>query len=316
MSSAPASIRVSTATGQVVSPGSTLAVPGASQAFVAQDLDQFGNVLATQPTFTWSATTIPPVRRGQVLTAKGAAATVTFAKAGTYGIAVQAKAARRFGCGQCVDKRHARWQVASRTSRPRRPMFRGRACNWPFQPSSISSATSLAVPPALTWSTTSPPPVRSAPSFTTSGGVTTVTFAMAGSYSLTARVASAPEPFVRHHGDGESNVDEHCRFAQPGHRPPGSHCSNSLPQALDQFRQAMANQQTFTWSASAGTISASGLFTAPEQRQQLHGNRQEWHGVGHGDGHHPGQLGELARRRPWRSSSKALTPTVRSVGTT
>jgi hypothetical protein len=36
-----------------------------------------------------------------------------------------------------------------------------------------------------------------------------------------------------------------------------------IPQALDQFQRPMSNLQTFTWSASGGTINTSGVFTAP-----------------------------------------------------
>jgi len=53
------SVNLRTASGQLVSPGSTVTVPGVSQAFAAQGLDQFGSVLAKQPTFTWSVATVP-----------------------------------------------------------------------------------------------------------------------------------------------------------------------------------------------------------------------------------------------------------------
>ena len=62
---------------------------GTSQSLVAQGLDQFGNVLATQPTFTWSIATTPTGAPQPSLAATGATATVTFAKIGTYGLKVQ-----------------------------------------------------------------------------------------------------------------------------------------------------------------------------------------------------------------------------------
>ena len=115
----------------------------------------------------------------------------------------------------------------------------------------------MSVPPALTWSTTSLPLDASAPSFTTSGGVTTVTFAMAGSYTLTARVTSAPSiSFV-------TTVIVNQTLTSIAVSPNTATVLQGATQqftaqALDQFRQAMANQQTFTWSASGGTISAPG----------------------------------------------------------
>ncbi|MGH7140690.1 MAG: hypothetical protein ACREHD_33575, partial [Pirellulales bacterium] len=51
------SISVTTNTHQTISTGTTLHVPGASQGFVAQALDQFGKAMSVQPTFVWSTTT-------------------------------------------------------------------------------------------------------------------------------------------------------------------------------------------------------------------------------------------------------------------
>ncbi len=52
-------IKVSTPSGAVVSSTTSLQVSAVSQSLLAQGLDQFGNVLATQPAFKWSTSTVP-----------------------------------------------------------------------------------------------------------------------------------------------------------------------------------------------------------------------------------------------------------------
>ena len=85
------------ANGQVVSASSPLTVSGVSQTLAAQGLDQFGNALATTPAFTWSITTIPSGAARPAISASGGNATLTFSKAGAYGLAVQAECGGRFG---------------------------------------------------------------------------------------------------------------------------------------------------------------------------------------------------------------------------
>jgi uncharacterized lipoprotein NlpE involved in copper resistance len=116
--------------------------------------------------------------------------------------------------------------------------------------------------PTLAWSTTSLPAGAAAPSFATGAGGTTVTFAMAGYYTVTARAASSTGVLFT----GTIIVNQTLTRISLS---PNAPCvvqgttQQFTAQALDQFGKPMANQQIFTWSSSGGTISATGLFTAP-----------------------------------------------------
>jgi hypothetical protein len=159
-----ASVRVVTPGGQVVSRGGTLSVLSTSQALVAQGLDQFGNVLPTQPAFTWSTTSLP------------------------------------------VNV--------------------------------------------------------SAPTFATSNGVTTIGFRAAGAYAFSVRAANATN--IACSVAVSVNQTLKTVLVSPNRASVLQGATQQFAaQGLDQFGRAMVGQQVFTWTASAGTINASGLFTAP-----------------------------------------------------
>ena len=82
----------------LVNPSTPLKVTGTSQTLVAMAVDQFGNAMATQPTFTWSATAYPSGAKPS-FTSGGGTETVTFSKAGSYGVNVSARRQRRSGLG-------------------------------------------------------------------------------------------------------------------------------------------------------------------------------------------------------------------------
>jgi hypothetical protein len=93
---------------------------------------------------------------------------------------------------------------------------------------------------------------------------TTVAFTKAGSYTLALKIVDAGGLWV---STAKTTVVTPTLTSIA--LSPNAPCvlqgaaQQFTAQALDQFRRPMANQQTFTWSASGGTISASGLFTAP-----------------------------------------------------
>ncbi len=82
-------VRISNASGQLVSSGASLTLAGVSQAFAAQGVDQFGNVLGTPVSLVWSATALPAGASAPVFTTNGNVTTVTYAKAGSYKLAVR-----------------------------------------------------------------------------------------------------------------------------------------------------------------------------------------------------------------------------------
>ena len=93
-------------------------------------------------------------------------------------------------------------------------------------------------------------------------------------------------------------------------------------QGLDQFQRAMAAQPAFTWSASGGTISSAGLFTAPGTAgsYSVAAKSGSISGQGQGDRHRCHAVTRRhhrARRRAdcktpfWRPSCRSSTPTAR-----
>jgi hypothetical protein len=143
---------------------STLKVAGSSVALSAVGCDQFGNVLAAQPSFTW-ATTNASGGAAPTLTGKGGNVTLNFSRAGTYTESVAANTASG---------------------------------------AKVSALVSLNVVQTLTRITVTP-----------------------GTASLSA---GGTQQFQA--------------------------------QGFDQFQKAMASQPGFTWTASGGSITSSGLFTA------------------------------------------------------
>ncbi len=149
---------VKTAGGQVVSPTSAVAVSGAGQTFVVAEVDQFGNATAVQPAFTWSTITVPAGAPAPTVAATSTGATLTFYKAGSYGVGVQASTGGNFSASVSMTVA----QVLSTIK------------NVPTAPVSISGTSlqlavptfldqfgnAMAVTPALSWSTSSAPTAR------------------------------------------------------------------------------------------------------------------------------------------------------------
>jgi hypothetical protein len=256
-----ASVGIS-AGGRVINPSSILVVSSTSQALVAQGLDQFGIALATQPTFTWSTTTIPSSAPTPVLTARGGNVTITFGKAGDYGLSVQARATGGVSRTANVAMRVLQVLSAARNVPTAPVSVLGTTLQPPLPTFVDQFGDPMTVPPALTWSTTSLPGGAPAPKFTTQGIATTVTFGKAGNYSLTARAVSVPSiSFVTTVVVSQTLTSI---AVSPSTWQVFQGCDQQFTaQGFDQFRQAMSPQPTFAWSASSGTISGTGLFTAP-----------------------------------------------------
>ena len=364
------SVKVSTTAGQLVASGSTLAATSTSQLLVAQALDQFGNLLATQPTLSWSATSLPLNAAAPSFATSKGVTTITFRASGHYGLVARTSTTPALSSAVSVnvtlpnaaptvaqaisvngnaavtgktatlsvlgsdDAREANlvynWSVTSSpaggkatfalsgtngaknttvsfseagsyalsmkivdqgglsvtttktvTVTPTAATLRvsttaGQSIASNSMVESFSSSQSLVVqgvdqfgnvmatPPALTWLTTSLPLNAAAPSFATVNGVTTVSFAMWGYYGLAVRVSNAPSVSSYVTVDLEQSLKS--IVLSPG--TPSvllGAAQQFTPEALDQFGQPMSNQQAFTWSASSGTITTAGLFTAPSK---------------------------------------------------
>ena len=154
-----ASIRLTTPSGLLVSPTSPLTVSAASQTLVAQGLDQFGNALATTPSFTWSMTATPSGAPRVGLATSGSNDTLTFGKAGTYGLAVQGSA------GGVSVASNVSLTVAQVISALHSPATTPVAVSGTSLQLAVATfidqfGNALVTPPALTWSVFEAPQVR------------------------------------------------------------------------------------------------------------------------------------------------------------
>ena len=255
------SISLSTASGQAISPGSALAVSGVSQAFAARGFDQFGVALASRPGFSWVITAVPSGAPQPVLSGSGGNATLKFGKAGAYGLSVRASAV-----GGAVLSTNASIVVGQVLSSLKNTSIATVYVNGTsLQPAIPTFADQfgnpMSVAPVLSWSTYSSPQGAPAPTFTTSGGVTTVGFGMAGNYMLTARGVNYPTATFVVVVTVRQTLTSITVSPNTSTVTQGTDRQFSA-QAFDQFHRSMATLPTYTWTASGGTIKASGLYTA------------------------------------------------------
>ena len=120
-----------------------------------------------------------------------------------------------------------------------------------------------------TWAATALPGGASVPAFSTNGSNaakdTTVTFAHAGSYTFTVTVADLGGLSIT----SAVGVVVNQTLTTIVVTPLGASLSAGQTQqftavAKDQFAQNMAAQPAFSWTATAGTITTAGLYTAPQ----------------------------------------------------
>ena len=116
----------------------------------------------------------------------------------------------------------------------------------------------------LVWTATTVPSGASAPTFTTTNSTTTATFTSPGTYGLAARPG----------GSNSASFSVTISVAQtlssievtPATATVQAGATQQFgAEAFDQFGNLLPTQPTFTWVVSGGTISSSGLFTAPAQ---------------------------------------------------
>ena len=116
----------------------------------------------------------------------------------------------------------------------------------------------------LAWSATTLPTGVAAPQFTASGSTATVKFSAAGTYVITVKQTDTTGNVVSDPITVTVKQTLTSIFVTPGTASiQGGVTQQFTAQGLDQFQRAMATQPTFTWTASGGTISSTGLFTAP-----------------------------------------------------
>ena len=240
----------------------TLKVLGSAEALSAAGYDQFGNAVAAQPGFSWSTTTAPSGATPKV-TGSGSNITLSFNKAGAYketvsatvnGVKVSSSAAINVaavassitvtivGGSTTVTGVAAQFTVSQIFDQFHNP---------------ITAATTLS------WTATALPAGAAAPKFSTSGSTTTVTFALAGHYTLSVKESDQAGDAVTQSVSVAVAQTLTSITVTPGTasvKAGGTQQFQAL--AYDQFQKAMSAPSAYAWSTSGGSVNTSGLFTA------------------------------------------------------
>jgi hypothetical protein len=233
-----------------VSPASATVKTGGTQQFAATAKDQFGNVLATQPSFTWT-TTVGTISAGGLLTAPSTSAkgTVTAASG-----AFSAKASVTVNPAPTVAT------PASATPSP----VTGIMTTLSVLGADAGGEATL----KYTWVATTLPRVAAAPTFSANGTnaakKTMATFSMAGIYGFTVTIADAAGLTTTSSVQVTVNQTLTSITVSPASVTVKTGGTQQFAAtAKDQFGNALTTQPSFKWAATAGTITTGGLFTAP-----------------------------------------------------
>jgi uncharacterized lipoprotein NlpE involved in copper resistance len=242
-----------TLTSITLSPTSANLNENGTQQFTATALDQFGNALATQPTFTWSNTGAGSVNSTGLYTAPAAAgsATVTATSGSVSGNA-------------SVAVTNAAPTVATPASASPTTVT-GTTTNLSVLGADDGGESNL----TYTWAATTYPSGATPPTYSANGTNaaknTTATFSAAGAYTFVATITDSGGRGIT----STVNVTVSQTLTSISVTPGTATLSSDSTQqfaatALDQFGTALATEPSFTWSnTGSGTVSSSGLYTAP-----------------------------------------------------
>jgi hypothetical protein len=236
-----------------VSPASATVNVGATYQFSAKAYDQFGTALATQPTFTWTiASGVGSVSSSGLYTAPATAGSAVVQAAGDTLSGTAAVTVAALTGPTITTAAH----VSSPTGTT--PISTTATLNVAAtDPAGTSSLT-------YTWSLTGTPPasVSYSANGTNAAQTTTVTFSAVGTYNFLVTVKdtnnlTATSSVTVTVGQVLTTIT-----VSPSTATVNAGATQQFTAAAkDQFGNAYS--ATITWTASAGTITTGGLFTAP-----------------------------------------------------
>ena len=239
-----------------VDPPSVNLDAGATQQFTATGSDQFGNPLASQPTFTWTTS----VRVPRLIPAGYHRANAT--ASGT----VTASSGSIAGNNSAVSvTEHAPTVATAASATP--SAVSGTTTNLSVLGADVDMGESSLT---YTWTTTTLPNGAAMPTFSANGTNAaknvTATFSEAGNYTFQVTITDPGNLSTTSSVD----VTVSQTLTTITVDPPSVNLDAGATQQFtatgsDQFGNPLASQPTFTWTTSVagGTINSSGLFTAP-----------------------------------------------------
>jgi hypothetical protein len=272
-----AGLTVSTTASVVVTPtltyftiarlGGTGDVKGTTVQFSASQCeDQFHNAMSGTPALTWAAPSLPVGAAAPTFTASGNVTTVTFAAPGSYTLTARSATAAG-GTGSVftttlkVDPQNSPPTVAQAITVNNNAPVTGTTATL-----SVLGSDPQGQSMTYTWSVTAEPSGGTAtfsPNGSTAANDTTVTCTEAGTYGVAVTIEDAAGLSVSTTANVVVTPTLTSIVLSPNAASVLVGATQQFnPLALDQFGQALANQPVFAWSASAGTVSGSGMFTA------------------------------------------------------
>lgn len=242
----------------VVTSQNPIATTIASQRLTVRGLDQFDQPMATIPSLTWSTISAPASGTASGVMNRGIA-TITFTGSGVYSLRVKSGVAQtdfKVNVVQTLSKLVAfnSQRVAVSTSSPIK--IDTKTANITLQGLDQFGKV-MTTTPAVTWTTVTAPSQGTA-TFETTKGVATATFSKAGTYSLRATLENVTvnvpiQVAQRLSGISiESTVTEVASKSTARFQVAGT----------DQFGNSMRVSTGINWTATGGTISSQGVFTA------------------------------------------------------
>ncbi len=241
---------------QLVNEVDPVQTSGTNTAVTMRTLDQFGQVM-TNPTLTWTTNSAPSNGTASVAM-NGAVATVTLNRVGDYQLTVSGG-----GLSRKVNVRTIATATTLQVLDGANQLVNEVD---PVQTSGTNTAVTMRTldqfgqvmaNPTLTWTTNSAPTNGTA-SVAMNGAVATVTLNRVGDYQLTVSGGGLSRKL-----NVRANATLTSLQVTPGTVSVQTNATQQFQvQGIDQFGQIMASAPSVTWSASGGTVSTSGLFTA------------------------------------------------------
>jgi plastocyanin len=234
-----------------VAPASTSLNQNGTESFTAAAFDQFGNSMATQPSFTWSNTGVGSIDSSGLYTAPtgSGSATIHAVSGSITGTAT-------------VTVTNAAPSVATPASATPNPVT-GTTTDLSVLGADAGGESSL----TYTWATVGAPPasVNFSINDTNAAKNTVATFSKAGTYTFQVTIINSSALSTT--SSVVVTVDQTLTTITiaPASAALHENATQSFAAvAHDQFGVAMATQPTFSWTVSGvGSVNSSGLYTAP-----------------------------------------------------
>jgi FG-GAP-like repeat len=238
-----------TLTSIVVAPNPATVADGTTKPFTATALDQFGNPMGTQPTFTWSTSGLGSVNSSGLYSAPASGTGSATVKAASGSVQGSATVTLTTGADQPPT-------ITSPASAAPDPVT-GTSTNL-----SVAATDPQGLSLSYAWTSTGPAPVTLA---APTAANTLATFAKAGTYTFTVTVTDTDSLQTTSSVSVTVNQALTSIVVTPGTATVADNGTQQFTAtALDQFGNALAAQPIFTWSSSGlGSVNSSGLYTAP-----------------------------------------------------